>query len=418
MGQGSSSDAKTAIRQALRDVWIDDTKRDTCFNCRAAFSIANRRHHCRSCGELFCKKCWGALVALPEEVFPDLSDTCRTPQPVCEACRTVLQLPGRVGKALWSGGIVVRIGATIVKGNPLAAGSDSQSPANDSSPPSPPYPPGGDTPPPPARSTPVLSDDRYLITLERWRPFNRLTCLAVDRVLDEKTQRLASTLTAPVPPTFVARAAYGDPSAHLPESLPQSLSRGMGPLHHRPRGYAKANRSTESCRRLASTSSTSQPPQPTTPQPMTPPLVPAPAMLQPPRIHLNTVAFSDLDDSGPGGSNSVDTPATGTAAPHEAFAVGELPERWESLLHELISVSLTPGAAGEPSGVRCETKADVVEYCPINAADTAAFEAVLASIVHIARQRSIVRVSEPSTSTSAGGSKRSTAGKERATRSS
>jgi hypothetical protein len=185
MGQGSSSDAKTAIRQALRDVWIDDTKRDTCFNCRAAFSIANRRHHCRSCGELFCKKCWGALVALPEEVFPDLSDTCRTPQPVCEACRTVLQLPGRVGKALWSGGIVVRIGATIVKGNPLAAGSDSQSPANNSSPPSPPYPPGDNTPPPPARSTPVLSDDRYLITLERWRPFNRLTCLAVDRVLDE-----------------------------------------------------------------------------------------------------------------------------------------------------------------------------------------------------------------------------------------
>lgn len=38
-------------------VWIPDETSRRCTGCRAAFSFLNRRHHCRSCGQLFCANC-------------------------------------------------------------------------------------------------------------------------------------------------------------------------------------------------------------------------------------------------------------------------------------------------------------------------------------------------------------------------
>ncbi len=29
----------------------------TCHGCDSAFSIVNRKHHCRECGKVFCGKC-------------------------------------------------------------------------------------------------------------------------------------------------------------------------------------------------------------------------------------------------------------------------------------------------------------------------------------------------------------------------
>ena len=40
--------------------WIDDNKRSGCYNwsCSIFFNRFNhRRHHCRSCGEIFCSNC-------------------------------------------------------------------------------------------------------------------------------------------------------------------------------------------------------------------------------------------------------------------------------------------------------------------------------------------------------------------------
>lgn len=43
-------------------VWVADELRQSCFNCKARFSAKRRRHHCRSCGEVFCASCWGTKV--------------------------------------------------------------------------------------------------------------------------------------------------------------------------------------------------------------------------------------------------------------------------------------------------------------------------------------------------------------------
>lgn len=37
--------------------WIPDRERDSCGHCKRKFTFFTRRHHCRSCGEIFCDLC-------------------------------------------------------------------------------------------------------------------------------------------------------------------------------------------------------------------------------------------------------------------------------------------------------------------------------------------------------------------------
>jgi len=37
--------------------WLDDTYVTNCFSCKNDFSFINRKHHCRSCGNIFCSTC-------------------------------------------------------------------------------------------------------------------------------------------------------------------------------------------------------------------------------------------------------------------------------------------------------------------------------------------------------------------------
>ena len=37
--------------------WIRDMDTDSCMNCSVLFSYVNRRHHCRSCGGIYCDNC-------------------------------------------------------------------------------------------------------------------------------------------------------------------------------------------------------------------------------------------------------------------------------------------------------------------------------------------------------------------------
>ncbi|GMS95762.1 hypothetical protein PENTCL1PPCAC_17937, partial [Pristionchus entomophagus] len=39
------------------DHWIQDLARQRCTQCQHNFSIADRKHHCRNCGQIFCGKC-------------------------------------------------------------------------------------------------------------------------------------------------------------------------------------------------------------------------------------------------------------------------------------------------------------------------------------------------------------------------
>ncbi|VDK47034.1 unnamed protein product [Anisakis simplex] len=39
------------------DHWVQDPSRSCCTQCQQRFSIAERRHHCRNCGHIFCSRC-------------------------------------------------------------------------------------------------------------------------------------------------------------------------------------------------------------------------------------------------------------------------------------------------------------------------------------------------------------------------
>jgi hypothetical protein len=40
-----------------KDQWLDDESADDCKSCRQHFTLTRRKHHCRICGQLFCKNC-------------------------------------------------------------------------------------------------------------------------------------------------------------------------------------------------------------------------------------------------------------------------------------------------------------------------------------------------------------------------
>mmetsp|Transcript_78963 Transcript_78963/g.199322 ORF Transcript_78963/g.199322 Transcript_78963/m.199322 type:complete len:360 (+) Transcript_78963:132-1211(+) len=40
-----------------RENWVKDTSASTCQGCKAPFSLFKRRHHCRACGNVFCRDC-------------------------------------------------------------------------------------------------------------------------------------------------------------------------------------------------------------------------------------------------------------------------------------------------------------------------------------------------------------------------
>ncbi|EEY69217.1 uncharacterized protein PITG_05421 [Phytophthora infestans T30-4] len=83
----SSSWSPTGINGASRDTvsgrWVEDAAARTCAKCEKAFSLVNRRHHCRVCGEIFCHACSRTRMVLatnPGEI--------PRRQRVCDPCAT------------------------------------------------------------------------------------------------------------------------------------------------------------------------------------------------------------------------------------------------------------------------------------------------------------------------------------------
>jgi hypothetical protein len=58
---GFSNEEKTIkVNEITTDktMWVPDEKAPTCYNCQKQFSaIFLRKHHCRICGNVFCKEC-------------------------------------------------------------------------------------------------------------------------------------------------------------------------------------------------------------------------------------------------------------------------------------------------------------------------------------------------------------------------
>lgn len=61
--------------------WVPDHTCSQCMACHAPFTFLRRRHHCRSCGKIFCSRCSSHLAPLPH--FRQLK-----PVRVCTHCYT------------------------------------------------------------------------------------------------------------------------------------------------------------------------------------------------------------------------------------------------------------------------------------------------------------------------------------------
>ncbi|XP_063204842.1 lateral signaling target protein 2 homolog isoform X2 [Chroicocephalus ridibundus] len=68
--------------------WVPDSTCSQCSACRSPFTLLRRRHHCRSCGKIFCARCSPHTAALPHYGQPK-------PVRVCTHCYTAHLSPRR-----------------------------------------------------------------------------------------------------------------------------------------------------------------------------------------------------------------------------------------------------------------------------------------------------------------------------------
>uniref|UniRef100_A0A4W5RSL1 Lateral signaling target protein 2 homolog n=1 Tax=Hucho hucho TaxID=62062 RepID=A0A4W5RSL1_9TELE len=63
----SSELAAKALEGQFEDPpdWVPDEECDSCITCRAPFTVIRRKHHCRSCGKIFCSRCSSHSAPLP-----------------------------------------------------------------------------------------------------------------------------------------------------------------------------------------------------------------------------------------------------------------------------------------------------------------------------------------------------------------
>lgn len=79
-----------------RAYWVDDATVRNCEACRATFSIMLRRHHCRTCGKVFCYVCCNNYKRIPEEIEllrPPAGDipVREGEQRICEKCNAKVE---------------------------------------------------------------------------------------------------------------------------------------------------------------------------------------------------------------------------------------------------------------------------------------------------------------------------------------
>merc|ERR1719225_1481908 len=69
----AEADLRRERRLEEPPAWIPDSMAPLCMGCGLAFSLVRRRHHCRSCGRVFCAKCSPNQESLRGENSPRLS---------------------------------------------------------------------------------------------------------------------------------------------------------------------------------------------------------------------------------------------------------------------------------------------------------------------------------------------------------
>lgn len=63
---GSSEARARRLEDSVPPPWIPDSWVSHCTQCAKAFSRLNRKHHCRACGRIFCRKCSSKRARIPQ----------------------------------------------------------------------------------------------------------------------------------------------------------------------------------------------------------------------------------------------------------------------------------------------------------------------------------------------------------------
>ncbi|GLD93040.1 hypothetical protein PINS_up001632 [Pythium insidiosum] len=82
----SSTAATTRDSVSISGRWVDDAAVQSCRKCERGFTLVNRRHHCRICGNIFCNACSRTRI-----VFSTGPGESAKRQRVCDPCASHAQ---------------------------------------------------------------------------------------------------------------------------------------------------------------------------------------------------------------------------------------------------------------------------------------------------------------------------------------
>lgn len=77
----SSMISANAVDSTTAGIWAPDSIATHCTSCQKEFNLTRRKHHCRSCGDIFCRACSEHTLPLLNE-----SGILGKPVRVCDSC--------------------------------------------------------------------------------------------------------------------------------------------------------------------------------------------------------------------------------------------------------------------------------------------------------------------------------------------
>jgi len=91
-----SGNADWTIKPSAPSTWIPDERVKRCYGCGIAFSTFRRKHHCRSCGRIFCSACTAYRELIPSYYHTFSGVLFNTPQRTCAPCTQSLKRAAEV----------------------------------------------------------------------------------------------------------------------------------------------------------------------------------------------------------------------------------------------------------------------------------------------------------------------------------
>lgn len=94
--------------------WVEDDSVANCHKCNAQFTLFNRKHHCRFCGQIFCHSCLRFNVTIPQELLSEdakkgtwndyissyIYDNSNLKHKVCKSCRDLINFINAIKKKI------------------------------------------------------------------------------------------------------------------------------------------------------------------------------------------------------------------------------------------------------------------------------------------------------------------------------